>query len=46
MNRSADLIFWFVSKLFAVNVQNYYILEFPFFKFLLGSCAIFLDVKT
>jgi len=46
MNRSADLIFWFVSKLFAVNVQNYYILVFPFFKFLLGSSPIFRDVKT
>ncbi len=32
MNRSVDLRFSFFSKLFPVSVQNYYILEFPFFK--------------
>ena len=46
MNRGADLVFSLVSKLFPVNIQNYYILEFPFFKFVLGWFPIFLDVKT
>ena len=35
MNRSADLSSSFFSKLFLVSVQNYYILEFPFLKFIL-----------
>ena len=46
MNRGADLRSSFFSKLFPVNVQNYYILEFPFLKFILGSVVVFLDVKT
>ena len=46
MNRSEILRSCFFSKLFPVNVQNYYILEFPFLKFILGSLAAGRDVKT
>ena len=41
MNRSVDLRLSFVSKLFPVSIQNYYILEFPFFKFVLGPVRDF-----
>ena len=46
MNHSEILRSCFFSKLFPVNVQNYYILEFPFLKFILGSFKVFLDMKT